>query len=805
MKTASDRDRGSEWRKWDLHIHTPMSICQNYGNDCDEIWERYIQDLESLPKEYAVLGINDYLFLDGYEKLLNEQKNNRLKNRVLLPVVEFRIAQFAGVEFGNLKRINLHVIFSNEIEPEVIKSQFLNTLQQHYYIEKDGKKWEMAITKQSIEKLGKTIKSSIPKEELNKFKSDLVEGFNNLNIKEDEIFKSLEKDCFKDKYLIAIGKTEWADLKWSDSSIATKKSIINRADVVFTSTESIESFKKSKQKLKQHNVNDLLLDCSDAHSFSSSTDKDKIGKSLTWIKADTTFHGLKQILNEHDRVFIGDNPPIQARVQNHRTKYINKIEIRPMAEYDGKYGKWFQSVEIPLNYELIAIIGNKGSGKSAIADTIALCGNYKNQDDFSFLRSDRFRDGKHADNFEATLTWENGTRNTKKLSDNVTVGEIETVKYLPQGYFERLTNDFDSIQDFRKEIEDIVFTHLDEDDKIGFYSFEELVAKKKEAAENEIYFMKKELDEINKSIFEKEKKLNTAYKDSIKAKIEKKKEEIGALIEPVEVKNPIDDSEISRQNQEINEKIAIIKEDISILEKLINETSTNKRKILLELNEINEIKQKLKSKENEFQNFVNSIKDELQKYDLNIKDILIYKFEYIKIDTIFAQKEKYLRECKIKLGEEPSDMERYESLLIQLENKNKELEEIQKILGESEKKYHNYLAEMKNFEENKSKIVGTEEIPNTLKYFERELIHITEELSDELTRERNQRFSITKSIYEKMETILEIYRTIKTKIDSIISENSELLMPFEINIDASFDIKNDFQKKFLNFIFLNKV
>ena len=34
--------RGSEWRKWDLHIHTPASIVQHYGEDNEETWEKYI-------------------------------------------------------------------------------------------------------------------------------------------------------------------------------------------------------------------------------------------------------------------------------------------------------------------------------------------------------------------------------------------------------------------------------------------------------------------------------------------------------------------------------------------------------------------------------------------------------------------------------------------------------------------------------------------------------------------------------------------------------------------------------------------
>ena len=225
--------KGAEWRKWDLHVHTPYSICQKFGNNDEVTWERYLEDLEALPKSFAVLGINDYLFLDGYEKLKKEQRGNkRLQGRKLLPVVEFRIEKFAGIGFCGLKRINLHVIFSDDLSVETIKSQFLNTLEQSYSLEK-GEKWTRAITHESVEELGASIKKGVPPEQQTHYGSDLTEGFNNLNVNEEQIFKSLEKDCFKNKYLIAVGKTEWSDLKWSDASIATKKSIINKASIVF--------------------------------------------------------------------------------------------------------------------------------------------------------------------------------------------------------------------------------------------------------------------------------------------------------------------------------------------------------------------------------------------------------------------------------------------------------------------------------------------------------------------------------------------------------------------------------------------
>ena len=63
-----DFPRGSVWRKWDLHVHTPDSIINNYGSS-DKAWEKFIQDLESLPP----LPVSQFLpavrrFLSGKEK-----------------------------------------------------------------------------------------------------------------------------------------------------------------------------------------------------------------------------------------------------------------------------------------------------------------------------------------------------------------------------------------------------------------------------------------------------------------------------------------------------------------------------------------------------------------------------------------------------------------------------------------------------------------------------------------------------------------------------------------------------------------
>ena len=86
-------NRGSEWRKWDLHVHTPASLTNNYkGRDGKDVRETYIDDLEHLPADIKVLGINDYLFIEGYRKVLEYKQNGRLKNiDLILPVIELYI------------------------------------------------------------------------------------------------------------------------------------------------------------------------------------------------------------------------------------------------------------------------------------------------------------------------------------------------------------------------------------------------------------------------------------------------------------------------------------------------------------------------------------------------------------------------------------------------------------------------------------------------------------------------------------------------------------------------------------------
>ena len=113
---------------------SPESITHDYSCAV-EAWPAFLDDLEKLPPEFKVLGINDYIFLDGYRRIVFErQKNGRLKNiDLVLPVIELRLDKFGGSS-NKLSKANFHVIFSNDIDPDVIEQQFLNSLVRKYQI-----------------------------------------------------------------------------------------------------------------------------------------------------------------------------------------------------------------------------------------------------------------------------------------------------------------------------------------------------------------------------------------------------------------------------------------------------------------------------------------------------------------------------------------------------------------------------------------------------------------------------------------------------------------------------------------------
>jgi ABC-type lipoprotein export system ATPase subunit len=343
--------KGSEWKKWDLHIHTPYSgdYGDAKGNPTIRDCANFIKELEE--SDLDCIGINDYSIICGYEKVLDYQKKGRLKGKKIFPVIEYRIDKYANDE--KWKNINLHIIINPEKENIVnfIKESIIQEINKDY----SGKK----------------------KQNINSFadKEDMCEYV----IKYSNVEKILKDVELRNDILIGLGYNEWGSLNWHNKS-NDKEQFIKDMDFLFCASEE-ETVEKRYSKTVMHesfkkldiNKNIMFINASDKHNFK---DKDKTGhcndfSKYSFIKADC-FEGLKLALIEKDRIsYKKDNPYLIDKkdylVENISLEKNDLGKINILFNLESKNDK---NTKLEFNEGLIAVIGNKGSGKSCLANMI---------------------------------------------------------------------------------------------------------------------------------------------------------------------------------------------------------------------------------------------------------------------------------------------------------------------------------------------------------------------------------------------------------------------------------------------------
>ena len=787
--------QGSLWRKWDLHIHTPCSIEQNYGGDTDEAWENFILDLERLPPEFKVIGINDYLFIDGYRKVLRYKENNRLQNiDLILPVIEFRLKMFGGVNESAWSRVNFHVIFSDELDPDIIEDQFLNSFAPQYVLSPDYEKfgWRTRPTKISIADLGNKIIDSVPEDKKEEFGSPLKEGFRALNYELKTIQDNLNNSYLQGKYFTAIGKTEWENTKWTDHSIAEKKNIINSVDFIFTATDSLVQFEKSKKKLTENLVNDLLLDCSDAHDYSSSQIKDKIGNCLTWIKSDTTFEGLRQIKYERDRIFIGDVPDKNKEISLNPKRFIKSIQIRK--KNDSLLSeKWF-STQLELNPSMIAIIGNKGAGKSALIDIIGLLGNsYVDMDHRPFLNSSKFGMKDKWSHFEATIKWFTDEEITKSLNDDIDSLINEFVRYIPQNFFETICNELQDNNErglFTEELYKVIFSHIPINDRLGEPTLQSLIERKTSAVNNAIEDYQSDLRKTNAIILDLETAITPERIQTLQQQIKEKESSLQALQKnkPNDVKKPeinqetqsvvLELEELGESRQEKKTQISILGAQLSLLKS--------------QDSDLRNLRQRIESFSEQYNGLIDQLNEQYSEI-ITTHNIDLEKVISLKVSS--GELDKILSTILEEIEKKESEQSELNTQLTELEAEEVKLREE---LADEEKKYHKFLESLSAWNEKINEIKGDLLTPDTLLYLKDELEKTQFTIPSQLEQARKDRNQLVEKIYDKKIHLVSEQKALYHPIHKFISQQDlgdELSLQFSVSL-----IIRKFEETFFSFI-----
>ena len=206
---------------------------------------------------------------------------------------------------------------------------------------------------------------------------------------------------------------------------------------------------------------------SDAHDQSSTGQP--VEDRFSWVKGALTFDALRQAcIDPAGRAYVGVEPPRSA---------LPSQAISEVAIIDAD---WASAPVVPLNPGLVAIIGARGSGKTALVDIIAAgCDAITPAAwtaDENISPSFLVRANALIGDAKATLTWGGGAATTRALDgrDADDPWAFPRARYLSQQFVEELCSSRGASEGLVREIERVIFEAHPHEERDGAANFEQL-------------------------------------------------------------------------------------------------------------------------------------------------------------------------------------------------------------------------------------------------------------------------------------------------------------------------------------------
>ena len=434
-------NRGSEWRRWDPHVHAPGTVLNDqFGSGS---WDTYLNALETSSPPLDAVGITDYYVLDSYEAVRAQRALGRLANvPFVFPNIEVRLDVHAKSGY-----VNLHLLI-NPSDPDHIQeaARFLSQLTFSAYADR------FSCSRADLIRLGKKANPAILDD-----KAALSHGATQFRVNFEALRQAYRDSAWAQANVliaVAAGSNDGTSGLNQASDTTVRRSIETFAQVVFSSKPSDREFWLGQKSLSKTEIATHYGACkpclhgSDAHTLAAVGQP--MGNRYSWIKGEASFDALRQAcINPEGRAYVGETPPKSAMP----SQTISHVSIQ------GAPG--FQTPAMPLNPGLVAIIGSRGSGKTALADIIAagcdaipLAGWTANENaSASFLVRARALLG----NAQVELTWGGGSTDQRPLGSRPEGVFFPKARYLSQQFVEELCSASGASDGLIEEIERVVF------------------------------------------------------------------------------------------------------------------------------------------------------------------------------------------------------------------------------------------------------------------------------------------------------------------------------------------------------------
>jgi hypothetical protein len=454
--------RGSEWRRWDPHLHAPGTLLNDQFNGD---WEAYLQRIEASDPRIEAIGVTEYFCIRTYRELRRLKAAGRMPGVALLfPNVEMRL----DIKTDKARAINLHLLFSPD-DPDH-EAQIERVLSQ-LTCEFADNQWRCV--EADLIRIGK-IAEPHQRDEHKALRAGAQQFKIELS-KLRDLFRRNEwvrKNCL---VAVAGGLGDGTSGLQKDASYRLMRQEIERfADIIFASTPSQREFWLGKKTLGvdeiERNYGGLkpCIHGSDAHTA------DDVGvvehDRFSWLKGDPTFETLRQaVIEPEERVWIGPLAPTRGAA----VRTIDAVRVAG--------APWFGTPYVELNPGLVAIVGERGSGKTALVEIIARGASAtggSEQSAASFL----YRATHPVDllgSAAVEIAWSDGARSVVGVRpDEVQRDpwdiEPEGIRYLSQQFVDQLCSSTGLATQLRAEIERVIFESTPQPDRLDTTSFADL-------------------------------------------------------------------------------------------------------------------------------------------------------------------------------------------------------------------------------------------------------------------------------------------------------------------------------------------
>lgn len=792
-------NKGATWGKWDLHIHTPASYEWQGG--------RRLRDITSAEERKALLrevieGINasgcvavalmDYWTFDGIIALREylTQADAVACKATIFPGMELRM-----VSPGDF-RLNMHVLLNPTLSTEKLqafKAQIRlsvtgKPLTDEYLIEFAREH----ISEQRLTELG-TSKVNV----LGSKAAALDAASKTAEVTPDSVITALELFGHSEAILFipfdtndGVKKIRFREHHAFPTELLAMEAIFEvsnpgtRDAFVGIQTEANKTyFNEFQEAIK---LPKLAVRGSDAHAISD-YGKFPSGR-ITWIKASPTFEGLLQACKEPaNRSYVGTLPPKVDFVARNPHLFIDSVHIRKRPN-SPELGTWFDGTDLPLNQDLVALIGRKGSGKSALADVLGLLGDTPNGRHFSFLSEHRFRlpkDNKAA-SFEAQLNWRQNTKapEWRQLSTNRPASAVQRIKYLPQRYFEELCNDHVQGDDklLQDELREVIFSHIPYDERDDSRSLDELIDKRSEGIERQIAELRSRLKTLNSRILTLANEVTAdaqkALRESVRLALLRLKALRGNRPSVPEVPSHGDAG-----TQLANEQVEKLNAEIQVLEEQTRAAETQIETLKSTIRTIDDVTGHLDRIEKNVGAEKELLAPKLQTLQLNVDDIIELSIEREKIGTLKSDSERRLEELRVTL-----DPAIEGSLVAKLTILRQSKTDEQAKMNEPMRLHQEALARAQGWQDEWTDAVGTAERPDSflgLWSQMRAMGNRRNELAELLER----RLTIAVDILTSLKQRAELLRTLFAPVQALIDEEPQIrdALGVRFSVRFSFD------------------